>query len=127
MAWNDDENAPQPGVSLCRIEDVPESQGREFVFGGGGFPFCMFMVRKGETIKGYVNACPHTGAPLNWSPTNSPLKTVGSSSAALTVFYLKWERVLQFRILRRGLSGVGSAGGPWRLGFGRKRSDVEEK
>ena len=68
MAWNDDENAPQPGVSLCRIEDVPEGQGREFVFGVSGFPFCMFMVRKGETIRGYVNSCPHTGAPLNWSP-----------------------------------------------------------
>ncbi|SVC78941.1 uncharacterized protein METZ01_LOCUS331795, partial [marine metagenome] len=36
MAWNDDENAPQPGVSLCRVEDVPEGQGREFVFGGSG-------------------------------------------------------------------------------------------
>ena len=65
MVWNDDENAPQPGAFLCMVEDVPESQGREFVFGVDGSPFCMFMIRKGETIRGYVNSCPHIGTPLD--------------------------------------------------------------
>ena len=27
----------------------------------------MFVVRNGSMIRAYVNACPHTGAPLNWS------------------------------------------------------------
>ena len=27
-----------------------------------------FAVRRGEAIFAYVNRCPHTGAPLDWSP-----------------------------------------------------------
>lgn len=26
------------------------------------------MVRQGERVYGYVNRCPHTGAPLDWMP-----------------------------------------------------------
>lgn len=68
MAWKDDTNAPQPGTLLCRVEELIDGQGREFEFGESGFPFSMFVIRKGKTIRGYINSCPHTGVPLNWSP-----------------------------------------------------------
>ena len=68
MAWNQRSNAPEPGTVICRLEELEDGKGREFTFSEDGFPFSMFIVRKAELIRAYVNECPHTGVPLNWSP-----------------------------------------------------------
>ena len=68
MAWNQRSNAPEPGTVICRLQELEDGKGREFTFSEDGFPFSMFVVRKAELIRAYVNECPHTGVPLNWSP-----------------------------------------------------------
>ena len=64
------QNVPDAGTFLCRLEDIPNPGGREFMFGDPPTPFEMFVVRKGAEAWGYFNSCPHAGSPLNWTPGN---------------------------------------------------------
>ena len=48
---------------LCRLEDIPDGEGRGFELVGGDD---IFVVRRGERVFGYVNSCPHTDSPLDW-------------------------------------------------------------
>lgn len=57
---------PPPGTVLCRLAELDDPAGREFSFGRGPDALVMFVVRTGGAVFGYVNACPHTGGPLNW-------------------------------------------------------------
>ena len=41
--------------------------GTRTVAGDAGRPE-LFLVASGGVVRGYVNSCPHTGAPLNWLP-----------------------------------------------------------
>jgi nitrite reductase/ring-hydroxylating ferredoxin subunit len=36
--------------------------------GEGEWPLRGFVVRRGATVRAYVNHCPHAGFPLNYSP-----------------------------------------------------------
>ena len=49
---------------LCRLEDIPDGEGRGFDVESDGND--IFVVRQGQRIRGYVNSCPHTDAPLDW-------------------------------------------------------------
>ncbi len=49
---------------LCRLEDIPDGEGRGFEMDDGGDD--IFVVRRGERAFGYVNSCPHTDSPLDW-------------------------------------------------------------
>ena len=51
-------------MKLCALTDIPNPGAKEFK--DQALPF--FIVRKDETVRAYVNSCPHTGAPLNWQP-----------------------------------------------------------
>jgi nitrite reductase/ring-hydroxylating ferredoxin subunit len=55
---------------LCALSELadPGSRGFEIPQGEGEQPLLMFLVRKGERVYGYLNSCPHTGAPLEWMP-----------------------------------------------------------
>ncbi|MCB1735775.1 MAG: Rieske 2Fe-2S domain-containing protein [Gammaproteobacteria bacterium] len=54
---------------LCRLDefgtgtDTPSAQG--FTLENGRE---IFLVRVADTVFGYENRCPHTGAPLDWVP-----------------------------------------------------------
>jgi nitrite reductase/ring-hydroxylating ferredoxin subunit len=48
--------------------ELAEGSCREFRFRSGAEEREAFLVRAGGRIHGYRNACPHTGAPLNWLP-----------------------------------------------------------
>lgn len=63
--WRLRPRAPEPGTVLGRLDDIPEATGREFVFGRGRSAFSMFVVRSGESVRGYLNLCPHFSLPLN--------------------------------------------------------------
>lgn len=51
-------------LDLCELAEVPDPGSRAFAVGAVEG----FLVRHGEHIRAYVDSCPHTGAPLAWSP-----------------------------------------------------------
>lgn len=53
---------------LCRDDEIAEGAGRGFTFGRMPDEVRVFVVRHGGRLHGYVNACPHVGATLDWTP-----------------------------------------------------------
>ena len=54
--------------SLCRLTDIPDGAAKGFELGSPEDPFDIFVVRDGDRVLGYHNACPHVGTPLDWQP-----------------------------------------------------------
>jgi nitrite reductase/ring-hydroxylating ferredoxin subunit len=52
---------------LCRVEDIPDGEAKGFGPAPGGFTG-LLAVRQGDAVVVYVNACPHIGTPLDWTP-----------------------------------------------------------
>lgn len=50
---------PSPGTPLCRIDEILDGKGREFVFGTGMAAWRGLVVRRGDRVFGYVDECPH--------------------------------------------------------------------
>ncbi|MBF0154979.1 MAG: Rieske 2Fe-2S domain-containing protein [Magnetococcales bacterium] len=64
--WNLHPSAPPPGTVLCRLDELAEHGGKEFVFGEEKRPFRMFVLEHRGVIRAYVNSCTHfEGTPLN--------------------------------------------------------------
>jgi nitrite reductase/ring-hydroxylating ferredoxin subunit len=57
-------SATPAGVTLCRLEDIADGAARNFVLQMRAGRFHGFVVRRGETVHGYVDRCPHAGVPL---------------------------------------------------------------
>ena len=53
---------------LCRLDEIPDPGSRGFDFREGDDLRSIFVVRLGDTVRAYENACPHTGGPLDWVP-----------------------------------------------------------
>jgi nitrite reductase/ring-hydroxylating ferredoxin subunit len=53
--------------ALCGLDDIPDGGSRGFPPAPGGF-IGLFAVRRGGSVFVYVNACPHIGSPLDWTP-----------------------------------------------------------
>jgi nitrite reductase/ring-hydroxylating ferredoxin subunit len=53
---------------VCRLADIEPEGTRGFVIGAGDWPLRGFVLRLGDTVRGYVNRCPHAGHPLNMLP-----------------------------------------------------------
>lgn len=53
---------------LCQVEDLPDPGSRGFTLATAAGLREIFVVRQGDAIRGYLNACPHTGGPLDWQP-----------------------------------------------------------
>jgi nitrite reductase/ring-hydroxylating ferredoxin subunit len=64
--WKLRPRAPAPGTKLGPLEDHPDGEGKEYVFGRGVAAFSMFVIRKGQSVYGYLNICPHYSQPLNY-------------------------------------------------------------
>ena len=53
-------------VHLCRLDELPDGQSRGFDPTGTGRD-TLFIVRQGERLHAWRNACPHVdGAPMAW-------------------------------------------------------------
>ncbi|MFO1352193.1 MAG: Rieske 2Fe-2S domain-containing protein [Gammaproteobacteria bacterium] len=59
---------PWPGAVLGPIADFPEGRIVECVFGAGREPFRIIVLRKGDSVHGFINRCPHFQLPLNLEP-----------------------------------------------------------
>jgi len=51
---------------LCRVDEIVDGTARGFALAGAPRD-TMFVVRSGDAVRGWLNACPHVdGAPLAW-------------------------------------------------------------
>ncbi|HEU4734938.1 MAG TPA: Rieske 2Fe-2S domain-containing protein [Kofleriaceae bacterium] len=66
VAWTRLAHAPAAGTVLGTLDDIPDGQGREYVFGPAHDAFRMFIVRRGYQVFGYLNICPHFSLRLNY-------------------------------------------------------------
>jgi len=53
---------------VCRLEEIPDPGARGFSLPEARFPDEYFLVRRGASVRAYLNCCPHTGRFLNWKP-----------------------------------------------------------
>lgn len=56
------------GVSehkLCQLDELDDPSGKAFVLSEGASASSIVVVRKGEKVFGYVNACPHLTTTLD--------------------------------------------------------------
>ncbi|MFM7632808.1 MAG: Rieske 2Fe-2S domain-containing protein [Betaproteobacteria bacterium] len=68
LNWQQHPDRPADGTPLCRIDDIPDQNGREVCFGAGKENFKVLLLRQGEQVWTYVNFCPHFSLPLNYEP-----------------------------------------------------------
>jgi nitrite reductase/ring-hydroxylating ferredoxin subunit len=52
-------------VSLCNIADIADG-GARGIRPPGANRDCLFIVRRGSTVRAYRNVCPHQGGSLPW-------------------------------------------------------------
>lgn len=55
-------------VVLCRLEDIEDPGSKGMTISIAGQLQDIFVVRQGDSVFGYLNSCPHTGGPLDWTP-----------------------------------------------------------
>ena len=55
----------EAGVRLCALADLPDGGARGFDPGRGGQD-TLLLVRQGERVFAYADACPHHGTPMAW-------------------------------------------------------------
>ena len=67
-AWLQFPGAPQPGTPLCRLDELPPSGAKGFLFGADVSRFDMFVVWRDGKLAAYVNDCPHAHTPLDYLP-----------------------------------------------------------
>ncbi|HEX7373788.1 MAG TPA: Rieske 2Fe-2S domain-containing protein [Steroidobacteraceae bacterium] len=53
---------------ICPLHELADPGARGFTMGDGDWPLRGFVVRRGDTVRAYVNHCPHAGFPLNPAP-----------------------------------------------------------
>ncbi|MFC3630991.1 Rieske (2Fe-2S) protein [Paracoccus angustae] len=64
MAWTDYSSAPAPGTPVCEAAQVGGALSLTVTTGRGAFP--LLVVRTGDGLRAYVNACPHQYLPLDY-------------------------------------------------------------
>lgn len=52
-------------MRLCHLDDLPDGDSRGFDLRASGRD-TIFVVRQGASLHGWLNVCPHHGAPLAW-------------------------------------------------------------
>jgi len=50
---------------VCRLSELEHAGARGFTIAGADWPLRGLVVRVGDAVYGYVNRCPHAGAPLD--------------------------------------------------------------
>lgn len=55
-------------IELCRVDEISEGSSRGFSADDTKSTVDIFVVNRDGQFYGYINSCPHTGAPLEWMP-----------------------------------------------------------
>lgn len=53
---------------ICALHELTDPGSKGFTMGEGDWPLRGFVVRHGDTVRAYVNHCPHAGFPLDGRP-----------------------------------------------------------
>lgn len=53
---------------ICENKDLEEQQPRSFSVTTEQGIVELFLLKQQDTIRAYLNSCPHLGIPLNWQP-----------------------------------------------------------
>lgn len=61
---NDRLTATPPGVALAPLIDIDDGKARHFALQMRAGRFHGFVVRRGDSVVGYVDRCPHAGVTL---------------------------------------------------------------
>ncbi|KIX18936.1 (2Fe-2S)-binding protein [Paracoccus sp. S4493] len=64
MAWTDYSSAPAPGTRVCAATGITGVHPLTVTTDRGSFP--MIVLRDGDVLRAYVNACPHQYLPLDY-------------------------------------------------------------
>jgi len=64
-ALSDNPARPPPGVRLCAVADLEDPGAKGFHFRSELRLFNGFVLRRGDTVAGFVDWCPHVGWPLD--------------------------------------------------------------
>ncbi|HHH37996.1 MAG TPA: Rieske (2Fe-2S) protein [Sedimenticola sp.] len=59
---------PDRLLQLARLADIPDPGSKGFSLAIRGGALEGFLVRRGGRVTAWRNSCPHTGAPLDWTP-----------------------------------------------------------
>ena len=62
------QGAPSVGSVLCRLADLADPGAKGFEFRDGEQLFRGFVVRRGLSVYGYIDRCPHAGWPIALDP-----------------------------------------------------------
>lgn len=57
-----------PGTAICALDEIGDPGARDFSFGSGKARFELFLVRTDDTVRAYVNRCPHANQRLDARP-----------------------------------------------------------
>jgi nitrite reductase/ring-hydroxylating ferredoxin subunit len=57
---------PAAGVRLCAVDEIADPGSKGFRFRADSRLFAAFVVRSGDTLRGWVDQCPHAGWPLGY-------------------------------------------------------------
>jgi len=60
--------ASAESIPLCRLDEIPEAGAKGVEIGAGPDAVDLIVVRRGSTVLGYLNSCPHQGTPLDTFP-----------------------------------------------------------
>lgn len=55
-------------IRVCEMKQLTDPGSRGFTLPQDGGEVEGFIVQKNGVVAAFLNKCPHTGAPLNWSP-----------------------------------------------------------
>lgn len=65
---------PAPGTALIALDELADPEARALDFRNGDWLFSIIVVRRGDDVTGFINWCPHAGAPLERPDGRVPIE-----------------------------------------------------
>ena len=53
---------------LCRLAELPDPGSARFEMPEHPYGYSLCLVQSNGIVHGYINSCPHTDSPMDWSP-----------------------------------------------------------